>query len=357
MRSKLCWLTAVFLFCAVAPESHGQGLFQRLRNRIRQNQQATPPNVLPPRPIPSPDDGTSTPQSNYRNRVVPIPADAESEGPTLEPGVKQASAEEDGGLRSGFGSSILARPGGFSRPEENVSIGIQAVNANPGYPGVQVRRFDDKSKADEAGLKTGDYIFAADGVATPNTQALVEQVAKHQPGETIRLRIGRDGRVSDIDVPLIATQITASKPKASLPESAVAKRPSKINPQIGAELTDVAGSRGVQVIAVRPGSPAATAGLEVGDRIVSVENRLVANADAFATTSETFSPDETVGLRVVRGQQLLQLELDLAAEASALPLPPSGPASTGTPTLATPAPRERSVLSGLGSAFGGMFGS
>ena len=373
MRSKICWLTIFFVFCAVAPECHGQGLFQRLRNRIRQNidaqtQSQTPTaNTLPARPIPMTRDGASEgPTSNYRNGVVPIPSEAGSPNPADDPRVvEQAGAESEGlrsRLRSGFGGSILAGPGAFDRDAETArpSIGIQGINANPGYPGVQVRSFAASSKADEAGLKEGDYIFAVDGVATPNTKALVEAVSRYKVGDTIRLRIGRDGGVSDIEIPLVdATATSARRPAtqtSSAPNvvhSAFAERAPQQVSTLGAEFEDATGTRGARVVVVQPNSPASAAGLQPEDRVVSVNNRLVANAESLSAFTSKLRSDAPLQLRVVRGQQLLQLDVDLNAPQQPTP-------ASGTPTLAPPAqepPKEPgSMFGGLSSALGGVFG-
>ncbi|MEL6109560.1 MAG: PDZ domain-containing protein [Planctomycetota bacterium] len=359
MRSRLCWLTAVFAFCALAPECQGQGLIQRLRDRIRGAAQATP-NALPARPIPSPTDGAAAgPTSNYRSRVVPIPAEVDGNRASGRD-VRQAGAEQEldeARLQSGFGASILARPPLTSVAQP--SIGIQGVNANPGYPGVEVRRFDPISKADEAGLQTGDFIFAVDGIATPNTKVLVDQVSKYKPGETIRLRIGRDGQVSDIVVPLVARQ-TSKAP----PTEALSPAPRTVQPvvtqelrQLGVEFEDLAGSRGARVVAIESGSAAANSGLQVDDRIVAIDNRLVTGSRALMSQLSRLQND-AAELRVVRGQQLLQVELSLRGT--------NGPDSienqneSGTPTLAAPRPESApsgSMFGGLGAALGGVFGA
>lgn len=361
MRSKICWLTVVFAFCVFSPDCQGQGLFQRLRDRIRGNAQATP-NVLPARPIPSPTDGSGIgPTSNYRSRVVPIPSETDSDSPTDPRGVRQASAEQEldeSRLESGFGKSILDRP--TQTPGSQPSIGIQGLNANPGYPGVEVRRFDPISKADEAGLKTGDFIFAVDGIATPNTKVLVEQVSKYEPGDTIRLRIGRDGQVRDIDIPLVVRQTNPAASNAEAPRPTPRTSRQVVRQdirQFGAEFKDVAGSRGTQVVAVEPGSAAEAAGLRVDDRIVAIDNRLVTDSQSLSDQLSTLQT-ETAELRVVRGKQLVQVEMNLGGAVASRPIETKS--EVGTPTLAEPESETKtsgSMFGGLGSALGGVFGA
>jgi len=56
------------------------------------------------------------------------------------------------------------------------------------------------SPADVAGVRYGDVLLSVDGHKTPTWDAYIE--ARHHSGASIRLRLFRDGREFEVDVPL-----------------------------------------------------------------------------------------------------------------------------------------------------------
>lgn len=79
--------------------------------------------------------------------------------------------------------------------------GITAVTK-----GVYVGGVSDRSSAKEAGLQEGDVITKIDDIATDNVGQLQEQVAKHRPGDKIKVTYVRDNKVNTANVTLRNTQ-------------------------------------------------------------------------------------------------------------------------------------------------------
>lgn len=75
--------------------------------------------------------------------------------------------------------------------------GITAVTK-----GVYVAEVSDRSSAKEAGLKEGDVIIKIDGTATDNVAQLQEQVAKHRPGDNVKVTFIRDNKTENVNVNL-----------------------------------------------------------------------------------------------------------------------------------------------------------
>jgi formylglycine-generating enzyme required for sulfatase activity len=71
--------------------------------------------------------------------------------------------------------------------------------------------------------------------------------------------------------------------------------------------------RGVGVFDVRQGGPAARAGLDAGDVILTVNGRDIANGREFAQMVSAFSPGTTVRLTVIRGGHVRTVSLTVAA--------------------------------------------
>jgi S1-C subfamily serine protease len=72
---------------------------------------------------------------------------------------------------------------------------------------------------------------------------------------------------------------------------------------------ELATDSGVQVLHVEPGKPAAKAGLQPGDVLVSVDGRLVRNVDEVHRLLDEDSIGRALATRVVRGEKLLDLSL------------------------------------------------
>lgn len=74
------------------------------------------------------------------------------------------------------------------------------------HPGVLIREVVPGSPAEQAGLKTGQFIQAVDGVAIDASNNLAGIIAKHQPGDTVTLAVINpgelDGQVQEVEVKL-----------------------------------------------------------------------------------------------------------------------------------------------------------
>jgi S1-C subfamily serine protease len=108
----------------------------------------------------------------------------------------------------------LIRDGKFIRP----ALGIQA--APPQFSevlgikqGVAVLGVLPNSPAQAAGLRpfqrgpageiiAGDVITAIDGTEVENAESLLDLLERHQPGETVKVTVLRDGKSIDIPVTL-----------------------------------------------------------------------------------------------------------------------------------------------------------
>lgn len=188
----------------------------------------------------------------------------------------------------------------LAMPDERGAIVIEVI---PGGPAMA------------AGLQQGDVIRSIDGQDIVESRDLARLVVAAGPGKRVKLRVWRDGK----EIPVTATlgMMPSDEAPAAEPFKPEPKRPPARAVVLGLTLAPISrdtrelfdlpeDAAGVVVAAVKAGSVADTAGLEIGDLIVKVGQRPVATPqdvlDAVAAARKT--ERRTVLFLVVRqGQQ------------------------------------------------------
>jgi serine protease Do len=156
--------------------------------------------------------------------------------------------------------------------------------------------------AAHAGLKSGDVVTRYDGKAIDGPRALSSLVAGTAIGRTVELGVVRDGQPRTVSVTIgnLADARSASAP----PETRVAGRLGLELQELTPELAQRLGAKpgkGLVVTEVRPGSPAARAGIAEGDVIREVNRKPVqAPGDVDRSLGGSGRSAEQVLLRVER---------------------------------------------------------
>jgi len=160
----------------------------------------------------------------------------------------------------------------------------------------------DPSPAYSAGLRQGDVILAVNGIETPTWEkarfTLLEQAV-----DTNRLRLQvreKDSRISDKTIDISGLQFLQAEQIDLMGDLGIASWQPDLPPIIAEVLPDGAGER---------------AGLQSGDRIVSLNGVEIKNSDQWISTIRD-NPQTTMRLGIVRdGNDLnLQLTPDLRSE-------------------------------------------
>ena len=137
------------------------------------------------------------------------------------------------------------RKGGFVSVETKPRLGIRiadvsiyddvrdSLNLNLPEQGIVILAVEDGSAAQKAGLLGsqyeidfegqkvpfgGDVIIAADGIENPSTEDLIKDVFSKNAGDTVNLKIWRDGKILDIPVKLAVVDANAEQ-SPSYPQS------------------------------------------------------------------------------------------------------------------------------------------
>jgi len=159
-------------------------------------------------------------------------------------------------------------------------------NAKGVTKGALVSEVMKASPAEKAGIKKGDIIIAIDGDPVQNTAAMRFQVSEVMPGNTVKVKVLRDGK--EKVVPVVAGDLS----KAQIPEHQILVKDNKFLEGVSvADLTQAIREtlnigkevKGVVVVEVVNNSAAARTGLRAGDVIVSLNNVPTPSLQEFKT--------------------------------------------------------------------------
>jgi serine protease Do len=152
------------------------------------------------------------------------------------------------------------------------------------------------SPADRAGLQAGDVVLALDGKPVADATALARGIADHKPGDSVQLKVWRDGAARDIAVKVGETpgeKVAARSDAAPAGKLGVSAR--ELSEQERRQL----GADGGVVVEQVAGA-AAKAGVQPGDIIVGVGSERVNTVDELKRAVE--KSGKVVALRVQRGK-------------------------------------------------------
>ena len=188
------------------------------------------------------------------------------------------------------------------KPGDIYSLPAEIAASQPGSP------------AYKAGLKAGDIIVEADGVPIERQAQLKHVLGAVYAGDKVNVVAKRGAERVTASIELVDKLVPYQHPFLGiLPMRGVT------DPAAGA----AAGS-GVRVRYVYPGSPAAEAGLQPGDRVVGVGDIAVLDATQLRNHVANLELKTKVTLKVARGDQTLSVELTTTSLPTEIPaeLPP-----------------------------------
>ena len=168
--------------------------------------------------------------------------------------------------------------------------------------GVLVSDVSPKSPAEKAGVKTGDLILELDGKPVRDSRHLKLQVAQTAPGESVPLKVLRDGKTRTLEVTVkeLPGSEVASTSKSKDSDSGESLQGVAVGDLDGAvrERSKIPATvKGVVVLSVEPDSVAFEAGLREGDVIQEINRKPVSSAEDAVRMTENLD-DKTVLLRV-----------------------------------------------------------
>ncbi len=196
-------------------------------------------------------------------------------------------------------------------------LGIEVCAGRPGRfwlgftgrgPGALITSVASDSPAAKAGLQVGDRIIAVDGKTVDATNTLTTLLGAYKPGDTVTLRVARPGEGErDVTVTLGEKDGKAYLGVEYVPVG---------GPKFFLPLPLPEGVRqGVLVVSVAEDSPAAEAGVKVGDVITEVDGQAIGSPGALSDAIAAHKPGDRITLKVYRptSQETLDIQVTLAA--------------------------------------------
>ena len=403
------------------PQQYNQQRYNRQRYSQQQPYQARPGYPATAGSIGNRAGGqANVPSANYPSIVAPTTANSGTVAePTLaekpEPAINQPSAKipperadnfGDAGPDSpasskpdenaGLGQSILSRSDDTNSESPNpttaneqdtgsrsakrgpsATMGLNVFYSPNRQEGVRIAGMTQRSMADESGLRIGDLIVEVDNQRVRRSEDLAAVIRSRRPGMTLPVKFVRNSSTYVTRVPLIAgtgstdgsDRVSVAKPPTSsmtpqtdsasaTTESAKAKAKAKV--KLGMMIQDSASLRGTMVTSVRQDSIADVAGMKQGDRIVSVEGKLLENGSRLRDYVSDLTWGDSIALGVVRDGELISRRIDLVeVQPKVAKSEKSTPSET--PRTETESSRDSGTASaigkGIGSMLGGLFGN
>lgn len=181
-----------------------------------------------------------------------------------------------------------------------ISLSTERLHSSPAVIAACVPN----SPAYKAGLRPGDRIIEVDGRPINRQVQLLNEVHRRYAGDILKLVVQRGEERIECQVELVREIAPYQRPFLGILPRRVARGTTS----------------GVIIRYVYPDSPAARAGLLVGDRLVLLDGKPLADAGDLALQLSSFEVGSRVRLVVERGAEALQREVVLASEPEAIPL-------------------------------------
>lgn len=200
-----------------------------------------------------------------------------------------------------------------SSPSRTLGVQVEPVRAGL-KTALKVTNVQEDGPAKVAGIEVGDVLVEAGGIALNDPARLQEAVDAAGPKLVVSVRDVRTGRDVPVEVALgTAPAAPAPAPTSPAPTPAgpagagVSSRSFGLTVKPGtADLLPV-----VKVAAVAAGSPAEKAGLEVGDAIVGVDDRVVFAPDLFEEALKSVGSTFTLTVLDVKTGKKTPVRVDL----------------------------------------------
>lgn len=135
------------------------------------------------------------------------------------------------------------------------------------------------SPADKAGIKQGDIILECNGTPIKSIGSFRNEISLMNPSTVLQLKINRKGSILVLPVTLETSSDNQAVPGGIIQKLGVEVEP--LNQDLRNQLGFSKGEEGLVITKVKPGSPAAAAGLRPGFLILAVNHKKISSINEF----------------------------------------------------------------------------
>ncbi len=169
--------------------------------------------------------------------------------------------------------------------------------------GIVINDVETDSPAERAGLRPDDVVIKMNGADVGDVAAFRNRVANTPPGTDMKLTLVRDGerRTLTVRTGTLSEGDADPAPAEETADGILEKLGLEMAPRDDTPPRRASSAGGVAIVGVRADGPAAEAGLQVGDIILSVNRRPVTTVREVRQAIRERSNARSVLLKVVRG--------------------------------------------------------
>lgn len=183
----------------------------------------------------------------------------------------------------------VARGSGLPSPTGALIQGV-----TPGFP------------AEKVGLKPGDIILSVNSEEVVSVNDLQIKIARHHPGDQIRLKVWRDKRAFEVNVTLGEAPVTPPEVEATTPNDHLKfeNLGLKLRSLSGEEKNSFGTDYGLVIEEVQQSSPASEAGLRKGDILVTLNGKPLRQKEDFEELLKMHKEGDVLklGVKFYQGQ-------------------------------------------------------
>ena len=221
-----------------------------------------------------------------------------------------------------------------------VQRGWLGIGFSPNEEGlIEIVGIEQESPAELAKLEEGDIVLQIDGKDLPSPEMLVKEIRMRKPGQTVTLKIKKDGKESDVKVKLGEyTEESAWRememrfPRLFAPEQKFLEVAPRARLQFGFETRKFIGvnvdplnkelaeffgakdGKGLLVSQIKEGSPAEKAGLKVGDVLVKADGKKLEREGDLSKVIQEKEKGDKIKVEFYRGKRMRTVEIEIEEE-------------------------------------------
>ncbi|NOX36543.1 MAG: PDZ domain-containing protein [Calditrichaeota bacterium] len=187
------------------------------------------------------------------------------------------------------------------------TMGSEALDDRGLDFGVRIGYVIPDSPADEAGLKKGDIIVRVDDRPIYSPKRLAWLMGQYEPGDEVTLEIYRDGKKKLVTVQL------GKRPRhriGFLKRTYLGVKLQTLNPALR-KFFGAPEDQGVLIAEVHEDSPAAEAGLQVGDVILKMDRKIIRSIRDVYRVLDFFEPGDEITVEILRDKKKQKISVIL----------------------------------------------